>query len=597
MRDLLLSPKVRLLFVLPTLTALAVTIPIAWLLASRLIHDGAVYQLQSTVPVIAGLLDTQLDDEPRAVQAHVRRWASEDRVRITVIDPDGRVVADSSRTWEQVGQMDNHAGRPEIAAAFAKGRGSSIRLSATTGLEYVYAAQQVRAPGGKLYVIRLAQPVIGLASLRRQLAMVLLVASAIALVAMWGWLVWLQKRLSRSAPQLLEAADQLEKGDFSHRVDVTHQDELGRLARFLNKVAERAERQIGDLESERGLLLSVVSSMREGVLVTNAQGFTQMANPAFCRIFGVSGEWQERSPLELTRQPQLEELIVETLASGREQIAELELDTLGARHVAVATSRLSDGAGAVVVARDVTDLVQLTRMRRDFVANVSHELKTPLTAIRGFAETLRDGAVEDPQTALRFLDRILQQSARLQALLEDLLTLSRLESLEGKKEADAVSLDRLLEDCLEPIAPQIQEKEIRLEIATEAHPIVLGDREALERLVINLLDNAVKYNRTGGSVTARLALENGDALLEVVDSGIGIPAGSLNRVFERFYRVDKGRSREEGGTGLGLAIVKHVAQLHGGRVEVTSELGKGSRFRVCIPVAPEGTRHRRSERP
>ncbi|MEJ2084156.1 MAG: ATP-binding protein [Acidobacteriota bacterium] len=480
--------------------------------------------------------------------------------------------------------MDNHANRPEIKLALAEGRGSSIRVSATTGLQYVYAAHQVRSPAGDLYLIRLAQPVIGLKSLRWQLAIVLVITSIAALIALSVWLVWLTNRISKSAPKLLEAADQLEKGDFSHRVDVIHQDELGRLARFLNKVAERAERQIGDLESERGLLMSVMSSMREGVLVTTDDGLSKMANPAFCEIFGVQGDWTNRTPLELTRQPKLEELITETLTSGEERVSEIELDTPGLRHVAVATSQLGEGRGAVVVARDVTDLVQLTQMRRDFVANVSHELKTPLTAIRGFAETLRDGAINDGETAHRFLDRILQQCSRLQALLEDLLTLSRLESLEGKVEADVVPLASLVQDCLEPIDPQVEEKQIRVEVSTEAHSTVQGDREALERLVINLLDNAVKYNRVGGSVTIRLGAENDEAILEVVDTGIGIPAGSLNRVFERFYRVDKGRSRDEGGTGLGLAIVKHVAQLHGGRVEVSSELGRGSRFRVRLPT-------------
>jgi len=583
-QDQLLSPKVRLLFVLPTLTALAIAIPLAWVLSSRLIYRGARTQLESTVPVIAGLVDTHLDENPEALQARIRRWASEDRVRITVIDATGLVIADSSRTWEQVGQMENHASRPEIKLALAEGRGSSIRVSATTGLEYVYAAHQVRSPAGNLYLVRLAQPVIGLASLRWQLAMVLVITSFAALIALSLWLVWLTNRISKSAPMLLEAADQLEKGDFSHRVDVIHQDELGRLARFLNKVAERAERQIGDLESEKGLLMSVMSSMREGVLVTTDEGLSKMANPAFCEIFGVQDDWTDRTPLELTRQPKLEELISRTLASGDEYVSELELGTPGLRHVAVATSRLGEGGGVVVVARDVTDLVQLTKMRRDFVANVSHELKTPLTAIRGFAETLRDGALDDEETARRFLDRILQQCSRLQALLEDLLTLSRLESLEGRTEADAVRLDGLVQDCLELIEPQVEEKQIGLEVFTETHSTIQGDREALERLVINLLDNAIKYNRIGGRVTVRLAEENSEAILEVVDTGIGIPAGSLNRVFERFYRVDKGRSRDEGGTGLGLAIVKHVAQIHGGRVEVSSELGKGSCFRIRIPA-------------
>lgn len=312
-----------------------------------------------------------------------------------------------------------------------------------------------------------------------------------------------------------------------------------------------------------------------------------MANPAFCQIFGIDVDWADRTPLELTHQRRLEELVANTLATGEEQNAELELPGSGARHVAIATSSLGADAGSVVVARDITDLVHLTQMRRDFVANVSHELKTPLTAIRGYAETLHDGAVEDRATAARFLGRILQQCGRLQALLEDLLTLSRLETLEDTGEVTVVELNTLLQDCVETVGHQAAAKQVQIRVASQAEPIIKGDHEALERLLTNLLDNAVKYNRPGGDVTITLSESVEGAMLEVADTGIGIPSNSLARVFERFYRVDKGRSRDEGGTGLGLAIVKHVAHLHGGRVEVQSRLGEGSRFTIILPFGSE----------
>ena len=585
MKNLLFSPKIRLAFVLPTLTALAVSIPLIWLLLSSLLQQGAANQLLNTLPTVSSLIEPHLVLEPRLLQARIVSLAANDRIRITIIDPQGVVLADSARTWSQVLGMDNHASRPEVRDAVTRGEGSSTRRSATTGRIYVYAARTVADHQGGLTVVRLAQPVEGLAALRGELALVLLVATAAALLAMSGWVWWLQQRIARVAPELIRAAEQLERGDFSHRIEISSQTELGRLGRFLNKIAAEADRRIRTLSVQQDHLLTVVSSMREGVLVTDSEGFTRLANPAFARLFGVAEEVEGLTPLEITRQPRLEDLIVHTLTTGEPQMAELELDRPTNRTVALATTSLGDGVGAVLVARDITDLVLLGQMRRDFVANVSHELKTPLTAIRGYAETLRFGDIDDEETTERFLDRILQQCARLQALLEDLLTLSRLESLDDQSERAAVQLDELLEDCLDSIAPQANEKQVGLRVESQSLPTVAGDRDALERLMINLLDNAVKYNRIGGSVTAKLSSTDGEVTIEVADTGIGIPANTLNRVFERFYRVDKGRSRDEGGTGLGLAIVKHVAQLHGGRVEVDSRLGEGSVFRVHIPTS------------
>jgi two-component system phosphate regulon sensor histidine kinase PhoR len=236
-----------------------------------------------------------------------------------------------------------------------------------------------------------------------------------------------------------------------------------------------------------------------------------------------------------------------------------------------------------VVARDTTELTRVADMRRDFVGNVSHELKTPLAAIRGFAETLRDGALDEPPVARRFTERILEQCRRLQALLDDLLTLSRLETV-ALREREPVELEDLVRRAVDVLAPLAREKRVEVDVVTTRIPAVLGEADAMERLVLNLLENALKYNRPDGRVTVLLSAPGPEVLLEVRDTGIGIPPESLPRIFERFYRVDKGRAREEGGTGLGLAIVKHVAQAHGGQVEVDSRLGRGTTFRVRLPA-------------
>ncbi len=351
---------------------------------------------------------------------------------------------------------------------------------------------------------------------------------------------------------------------------------------------EGADLLVADLQDQKTRLEAIVNSMRDGVLVTDGEGLIRLVNPAFCRMFGITGEVEGASPLELTDQAQLEDLIVETLRSQRERRAEIDIDRPVARRLELSTALLSDSLGTVVVARDITEVTRLTRMRRDFVANVSHELKTPLSAIRGYAETLRDGALEDPNASTRFIERILQQCRRLQALLEDLLVLSRLESLEGEVERQPVELSAVVSECVELMTPQIADKGVELSIEEQPVASLFGDREAIERLVANLLDNGIKYNRDGGRLVIRLSTVDDTVVLEIEDSGIGIPADVITRVFERFYRVDKGRSRSEGGTGLGLAIVKHVAQLHGGLVEVESRLGQGSVFRVYLPLGLGG---------
>jgi two-component system phosphate regulon sensor histidine kinase PhoR len=410
--------------------------------------------------------------------------------------------------------------------------------------------------------------------------------------------LWLDRRLFRPLAGLIAGASALASGRHDYRFELPDADELADLAVALNRLAATVQGQFAALRHERDHLQAILAGMSEGVLVVGSDGRAVLANPAFCRLFDLTGEGAGevtgRPILELVRAPELDRLVGTTLSRGEPQHAEIEVGSPERRTLQLGSTVLADLAGgrtgAVVVARDTTDLTRLMEMRRDFVANVSHELKTPLAAIRGYAETLRDGALGEPATAARFTERILRQCRRLQALLDDLLTLSRLESLEGAPPHEPVDLDALVRRAVDFMSSAADEKQVHLEIAepetltaTPAFPPLPGDAEGLERLVVNLLDNAIKYNRPGGEVIVRLAPGDGEALLEVSDTGIGIPPEALPRIFERFYRVDKGRSREDGGTGLGLAIVKHVVQAHGGQIEVESRVGKGSTFRVRLP--------------
>jgi two-component system, OmpR family, phosphate regulon sensor histidine kinase PhoR len=412
----------------------------------------------------------------------------------------------------------------------------------------------------------------------------LVLSLAAATVAVLLTSLWIDRRLFRPLARLIAGAVALASGRV-RRVEDPEVKELSSLSRALNRLAETAETQFAAVRSERDHLQSILASMSEGVLVVGPDGRASSANPAFHRLFDLTGEVAGKPLLELSRLPELAQVVEDTLRRGEPQSGQIELQAPERRTLLLASAALAGERGAVVVARDTTELTRVADMRRDFVANVSHELKTPLAAIRGYAETLRDGALDEEQTARRFTERLLWQCRRLQALLDDLLTLSRLESVGPAVEREAVELPAIAQRVLEMLAPAASEKRIRLLVREEPLPRIPGDADGIERLLVNLIDNAIKYNRPGGEVMLRLARAGGEALIEVSDTGIGIPPEALGRIFERFYRVDKSRAREEGGTGLGLAIVKHLAQSHGGHVEVESRMGRGTTFRVYLPLA------------
>ncbi len=521
------------------------------------------------------------------LQHRVRELAADSDHRITLIRRDGTVLADSSRQkLEDVAAMESHRERPEIAAALDRGQGTAVRHSGTSGLDTAYAAVIARSADGQPLVVRVGRPLVALETARRHLTRTLLLSALAAalLVALLSW--WLSRTLFRPLAELIAAADDLGRGHYDRPIEIPAAQELSTLARALERIAREARRQLAAVESERNHLRATVASMTEGVLVTDSAGRVRLVNPAFRALFGLDGATETAQVLDFARQPQVVDLIRHVLAGGRPDPAQLELPEPRRRRVLLHAARLAAGEGAVVVARDVTEAERLDQMRSDFVANVSHELKTPLAAIRGYAETLADGAVEDPLTAQRFSQRILDQCHRLGELLDDLLTLSRLEGTDPFRALEPVDLAAVVAEAVELVQATAAAHQVAIVRAEEPALTVAGDAEGLVRLVVNLLDNAIKYNRAGGLVTVRLAVRDGLAELTVEDTGIGIPASALPRLFERFYRVDKGRAREEGGTGLGLAIVKHVTQAHSGRVEVESEPGRGSTFRVLLPLRP-----------
>jgi two-component system phosphate regulon sensor histidine kinase PhoR len=523
--------------------------------------------------------------------AAMKSWAADsaaDRVRITVIRADGQVLAD---TESDPASMENHAGRPEIAEALQNGEGRSVRHSVTMQSDMVYYAVRRRTADGAPIVLRFAIPLeeadVALGSLRWSLWL----ASAVILLVAGIASILVSRGISDRVERLQEFSRRVAEGDFRPLPGDGSGDALEELRASLNQTAARMDRTICTLTEERNLSAAILGSMVEGVAVVNATERLVFANQGFANILELDVPPKSGSALvEVVRQTELIEAVRRVLAGEPRVEAEIVTGTLRQHFFAatVAAVRAGETLGAVVVLHDITDLRKLERVRRDFVANVSHEFKTPLTAIQGFSETLLAGAMDDPQNRERFLGIILEHSRRLARLTDDLLKLSSMDADRLELEIRRVSVNELIESCLETSQHRAAEKEVEVDLAQPAQvaelPDIAGDRRRLAEILQNLLDNATQYTLAGGRITVSAETRDADVIFTVSDTGIGIPKSDQSRIFERFYRVDAARSREAGGTGLGLAIAKHLVEVHGGRIWVDSEIGQGSKFHFSVPI-------------
>jgi two-component system phosphate regulon sensor histidine kinase PhoR len=380
--------------------------------------------------------------------------------------------------------------------------------------------------------------------------------------------------------EMTEASEALRGGDLSMRVRSRGRDELGALGNAIDGMADQLVERFDDARREEGRLRTILDSMIEAVFVTDAEGAIVLTNAALTKL--AAGRVEGRTAIEAIRSPELHAAVRRAITKGAGAEVELELVAQGLRRsIRAQVAPLPKRQGVVAVLHDVTQLKRADAVRRDFVANASHELRTPLTSIRGFAETLLDGALSDERTAQRFVGHIGENARRLERLVEDLLELSRAESPDSKMELVRVDASAVAAQVVAGVEQRALEK--RVALARELEPAVASaDPRALDQILLNLVDNAIKYSSEGGHVTVRVKEREGRVVIEVQDDGPGIPAAHLDRIYERFYRVDKGRSRDQGGTGLGLSIVKHLVQRMGGEVSVESRVGHGSVFRVSL---------------
>lgn len=523
------------------------------------------------------------------VERLCRAIGEEIETRISVILPSGKVIGDSV---EDPTFIKSHADRPEIKSALAGQVGTARRFSSTVNKEMFYLAVPVMEQGALVGVVRVSLPILDMAAtLRGRYLDIAVGGLAIAFfAALIGLLV--SRRIERPIAEMIEGAARYARGDLEHRLRVKGSVEIENLASAMNRMAEDLNDRIHTIVSQREELEAVLSGMMEAVLLVDSQEKLVRLNRAALQLFfGGTGDPTGRSLVEALRNPDLLQFVRRTLAAKEPLSGDVALRAGGERffqgHGVPLLGPAGKNGAALIVLYDITQIKNLENIRKDFVANVSHELRTPITSIKGFVETLQEGALDDPDNARRFLDIIAQHVERLQMIIEDLLRLSRIER-ESECQEIALAPGRIkpvLEAAGQTCAPKAAEKQIALELSCDEELVANLNTTLLEQAVVNLIDNAIKYSDAGGVVRV-VGLEEGtEAVIRVEDRGCGIPSEHLLRIFERFYRVDKARSRDLGGTGLGLAIVKHIANAHQGNVAVQSKPGEGSVFSIRLPKA------------
>jgi two-component system phosphate regulon sensor histidine kinase PhoR len=509
---------------------------------------------------------------------------------VTFIASDGRVLGDSEVPLERIPSIENHLSRPEVQEAMRTGHGSAARLSDTVHERLLYVAAPMKHGGFS----RVAMPLVEVENAQAQLRRALLMGSLLALALATALSLFTAQVSSRVVGHLTSIANAMAKGNFDARARLGGGDEFTELGRALDQLADSLSVTMRQLRAERDRVGRILSGMQEGVLLLDTEGRIAFVNGALRQMLLVNTDSVGKTPFEVIQNEDLKKLVEEAQSTSATQAAELELFGIKPRRLLVRVVPLSgEPGGLLAVFVDVTDIRRLESMRKDFVANASHELRTPVTAVRSAAETLRFAMESDPESATHFLDIIERNAERLQRLVEDLLDLSRIESREFKLAFEDEEVAPLVQQVIGLFRERAEKKRIRLTADVPKDlPLVSVDGRAFEQVLTNLVDNALKYSPEKASVIVRARSEEGRkrkvVRVSVIDTGPGIEERHLPRLFERFYRVDTGRSRELGGTGLGLSIVKHLCEALGGHIEVESTPGKGSTFSFTLAQAGDG---------
>ena len=563
---------------------------------SQVVRTAELANLQANMlrqaQLIADVVEPDWDGvASEASDAQVQAWSEALAVRVTLVAADGTVVGESH---EDRTEMENHLSRPEIQQALADGEGSNIRYSQTLATEMLYVAVPVWQARTLVGYVRLAVPLDEVAARINQLRGTILTAAFLMALVAVALAVVIAERTARPVRRLTAVARRMADGDLDARLYVTSRDEVGTLTQAFNNMGEQLRQQVVGLQTERERLATILEHMADGVLITDAPGRVQLLNPAASRMLNTSpAEALGASFAQVVRHYRIIEVWQQCRQTGEQQVAAIEVAPAGKEpaglFLQMVVTPLFDSPPAVnaqsllVIFQNLTPVRRLETVRRDFISNISHELRTPLASLKAVVETLRDGAVEDPPAAVRFLDLADRELDALTQMVEELLELSRIESGRVPLRLAPTAVAAVVAPVVERLRPQAERAELALTVNVPADlPLVLIDGPRVQQVLGNLLHNAIKFTPAGGTIAIDAREADGALLVRVTDDGVGIPAGDLPRIFERFYKAD--RARSGGGTGLGLAIARHIVQAHGGQIWARSKEGEGSRFYFTLPV-------------
>jgi two-component system phosphate regulon sensor histidine kinase PhoR len=522
------------------------------------------------------------------IERFCKESGSDTIVRLTVILPDGRVVGDSKKNPRK---MDNHRDRPEIISAYHGDTGNAIRYSNTLKQNMMYVAIPLKGSDRIIGVLRTSIPITAIDTQLRSFQIKITAGGLIVAVLAAVISLLVSRRITRPIEEMKQGAERFAKGELSHRLHPPATKELARLAEGMNEMAAHLDDRIKTVINQRNEYEAVLSSMMEGVIALDRDEKIISINQAALNILSIK-EFQSkgRTIQELVRNPGFHRFLHASLDDEKMENEDFEINRENRLIINTRCAPLRDSRdnriGTLIVLNDVTKIRQLENVRKEFVANASHEIKTPLTAIKGFVEVLQHNVGQDFEQSEKFLGIVMKHVDRLNAVIEDLLSLARLEKIGEKDEVqlECIALVNVIRNATQVVQYKADEKEIQLSVTCDPELIVNVDASIFEQALINLLDNAVTYSPEESRVSVEVTSKAPNLLISIIDQGPGIPKEHLPRLFERFYRVDKARSRKHGGTGLGLAIVKHIVQAHKGKISVDSTQGEGTMFRIALPA-------------
>ena len=521
-----------------------------------------------------------LSPDENSLDALTKRLGEQTATRITIIAVDGTVLGDSE---EEPANMENHANRPEVIDALNTGLGESTRYSITLGKKMMYVAVPISNQDEVLGIARVSLPLTTVSSLVNSVTVSIIVAMVVAalLVIVMAWFI--ARTTTRPIRKLTVASRKMTSGELGQKIGIETRDEVGELARAFNEMSAELKEMVDTISGDRARLATILDNMTDGVVMTDIEGNISLTNDAARKLFNIKND-TEKPLIEVVRDYELDEVLKLCLETGETQAVQYESGESKKYIRAIAIPIYGDElSGVLLLLQDLTEVRNLQTTRRELIGNISHEFRTPLAGIKAMAETLRDGAIDDKETAKDFLARIDDEVERLTQMVAELTELSRIETGQAELKLEAVNLNLLVEDVIARLGPQVERQQLIIDKKLAADlPSVQADKERIRQTIVNLIHNAIKFTDPGGKITVATRADAGSATVDISDTGPGISKSDLPHVFERFYKGDRARSGE--GSGMGLAIAKHIVEVHGGSIWAQSEEGRGSTFSFSLPI-------------